>query len=251
MNTANSGLMGGGGVDGAIHRAGGPGILAACKVIRETQGKCPTGKAVRESDYPDIEKVIFVCFDPEKLTFWEPFIDTMYVLNEEAEAIPTHKVGFSQGGPDRHFIETNTNPNLYSENAIVTVLDDGKYFHIFGRKQRGWFTALYNKHSKEIFEVGSAPECNTTDYARTYGYRNDLFGANRLILRKYSSKVGRFVSIIDLETFSDYYDMDCIRKNKAKFPKLRDRFIELVEDPEAKHQKLIVLMKGKDQDIYK
>ena len=45
-NAANSRLIGGGGVDGAIHRAGGGAIMKECDAIRARQGGCPTGTAV-------------------------------------------------------------------------------------------------------------------------------------------------------------------------------------------------------------
>lgn len=46
VNAANEKLIGGGGVDGAIRRAGGNAVTKECDIIRARQGGCPTGKAV-------------------------------------------------------------------------------------------------------------------------------------------------------------------------------------------------------------
>jgi O-acetyl-ADP-ribose deacetylase len=63
-NAANSGLRGGGGVDGAIHRAGGPSIMKDLDAIRARQGGCPTGAAVATTAGSLAAKFVFHAVGP-------------------------------------------------------------------------------------------------------------------------------------------------------------------------------------------
>lgn len=63
-NAANSALRGGGGVDGAIHRAGGPTLMQELDSIRAAQGGCPTGKAVATSAGSLPAKYVFHAVGP-------------------------------------------------------------------------------------------------------------------------------------------------------------------------------------------
>jgi O-acetyl-ADP-ribose deacetylase (regulator of RNase III) len=64
VNAANSALAGGGGVDGAIHRAGGPEIMKELNVIRAKSGGCPTGGAVATTAGRLLAKFVFHAVGP-------------------------------------------------------------------------------------------------------------------------------------------------------------------------------------------
>lgn len=82
VNAANSSLLGGGGVDGAIHRRGGPAILEACRRIVAAQGRCAPGQAVITTAGELPAKFVIHTVGP----VWQGGTHSEYVVLERAYA---------------------------------------------------------------------------------------------------------------------------------------------------------------------
>ncbi|HST10931.1 MAG TPA: O-acetyl-ADP-ribose deacetylase [Terriglobales bacterium] len=94
VNAANSYLMGGGGVDGAIHRAGGPSILQECQRITAEIGQLPAGKAVLTTGGRLSAKYVIHTVGPVYRRGTEPPADTLASCYRESIRIADdHGIG--------------------------------------------------------------------------------------------------------------------------------------------------------------
>jgi len=182
------------------------------------------------------------------LTFWEPYLDTLYTISKDGDAVPSHVIGFSKGGPSREYAKTpmyRRGSDLEPEYSLYNLTKMGGFFHINGRSNNGWFTALYNIKSGDSFQLSSVGVCDTTGRFGMAGFENDLFGINPITLYGNSPIVDRLTSWTRPDWIATSYDLDCIKKKKVKFPKLRDQYLEIAEKAETSGQMMLILMKLK------
>ena len=183
-----------------------------------------------------------------RMTFWEPFLDTLYTITPDGDALPTHVVGFSKGGPSREYATTpayNRDPALEPKHSVFTINEIGDYMMISGRSNGEWFSAMYNQKNGDIFQTASGASCDTSGSFNARGLNNDLYGINPVYIREYSHKIDRVISWARPGWIASSYDLECIRNKEVKYPKLRDRFLEIAENQEDSMQMLLILMKLK------
>lgn len=145
VNAANSSLLGGGGVDGAIHKAGGPTILEDCRKIIAKQGGCKTGNAVitRAGNLP--AKHVIHTVGPvwnggqknEELKLAECYKNSLALAVENScssIAFPNISTGIYKFPKDKAaFIAVNTVLSFLSENGniikiIFVCFDEDNYY---------------------------------------------------------------------------------------------------------------------------
>jgi O-acetyl-ADP-ribose deacetylase (regulator of RNase III) len=131
VNAANSGLRGGGGVDGAIHRAAGPQLIAECRRIIENMGSLPAGEAVITGGYNLAAKFVVQTVgpvwrdgkhgEPEKL--WNAYYNSLKVSaenNVKSIAFPNISTGI-YGYPKKEAcdIAFDAVSNFLKENGFI------------------------------------------------------------------------------------------------------------------------------------
>ena len=150
VNAANSSLMGGGGVDGAIHRAGGPQILAECREIVARQGRCESGDAVITSGGNLPAKFVIHTVGPiwcgghnnEPQLLQNAYINSLKLAAENGVQtiafpnISTGVYGFPKDKAVKIAIEAVT--EFLSENQLPKQV----YFVCFDQENYDWYASL-------------------------------------------------------------------------------------------------------------
>jgi O-acetyl-ADP-ribose deacetylase (regulator of RNase III) len=153
VNAANSTLMGGGGVDGAIHRKGGPKILEECKRIRATEWPVglPTGKAVITSGGNLKTRHVIHTVGP----VWHGGVSGESELLAEAYR-NSLKLAVSKGLKTIAFPSISTGAYGYPiEEASRIALTTVKEFLKREDKLEKVIFVLFTKHDLEIYEVAA------------------------------------------------------------------------------------------------
>ena len=149
VNAANSRLMPGGGVDGAVHRAGGPAIAAECRLI----GGCPTGRAVITTAGNLRAKFVIHAVGPiyrggikgEAELLKSAYLESLRLAAEkglESLSFPAISAGVYGYPPDKAaFIALKTTLDFLKEKSSVKLVR----FVLFGRPMYDIFTAQLNR----------------------------------------------------------------------------------------------------------
>ena len=119
VNAANGSLMGGGGVDGAIHRAGGPEVLSECKEIRRTRypDGLPTGEAVMTTAGKMAAKYVIHTVGPVFRDGHRPTLDPILASCYEKSL----RIAHEQGAASIAFPNISTGVYRYPKRAAAAV----------------------------------------------------------------------------------------------------------------------------------
>ena len=178
VNAANSSLLGGGGVDGAIHRKGGPAILDECILIRNKQGGCKTGEAVITTAGKLPAKYVIHTVGPvwnggnnnEQLLLHNCYLHSLQVANQHSVksiAFPGISTGIYKYPKDKAVAvafdavkEFLTTPGIKSIEEILFVCFDDESF------QR------YSAYSKPIITLYRPVNKNELDLIENSGWKS-------------------------------------------------------------------------------
>lgn len=186
-------------------------------------------------------------FDTDRFYFYEAYMDTLYTISPDGEAIPTHIVTCSDGGPSLEYAQSTPNPRnegpVSPENQIMSVNEYGSFMFIYGLRGDGRFKVIYDNKTGEIFEPEASTTCDTSGIFTSQTIENDLYGVEPVYFDRYDPGTGMLISWERPAWVASYYDLDCIRNKKVQFPELRDEFLRIAEDEEASEIMVILCLR--------
>lgn len=164
----------------------------------------------------------------QRFYFWESQTDTLYTINDQGSATPTHRIVFDKATEAHQGILDPD--NIEPESFLFSATEFEHYITLSGLNKGERFKVIYNTQNKSLKELE---------------FVNDLFGGGEIYFRRYIPAIDRYVAWSRPSWFASENNLDSVRQSAVKFPQLRDEFVNMASDPNEDMNLLMILLRVK------
>ena len=182
----------------------------------------------------------------DKIIYWEGYTNIAYSISLNNEPKPLYYFKIKKGGYSMDYLKRkDRNISQLEFYFLTNMIDLPNHLLLKGFTGEA-VDIVYDKKEKEAYSATTPFNCSNLQSSTLKGsWNNDLFGFEPFSIRTVNYEENLLVSYIKLSRAETTTDIECLRKLDVKFPKMRDRMADMIQNYSGEELPVVVLLEMK------